>query len=484
MISITRKTTLSVIILLLSLTTAWAGKNVISEIPLEIRAGKAPFFNFSGANAHYILLRDKDDLVIIHLDTALKTVRTTKYNLDQVLYIAEPLAAAETGPYVTVLMSDKKHEHFSTLKYNIQTGEVRPGVNFDTGDYDYFGWYPRRSEIMLIAIQRKTSHLSMLSIDSAGPGRKYNFDLTGIRFKRWEQTTLYSTLSTYTPTMIAANEYVSDVNTTSYAKLYYGQDTVAISLSVRTDSTQLILLDLAHQTYTNLLIPNLLGKAEVGDLADGNAFLSGNLLTTVFVYSHTLNVGIYDIFKQKYVATWSSNGNMWDALISGPLLYEDLMKVTSDTIEKRDKFISRMCALPILSVATDRSDGGMNIYVGALERPESSGVGMMMMPMGGGMVSVATGGSWFAPMSWPWTKRSDDEQLRKHYYFVSRIDLRSFHKSAPDVLADNYQKLNISYFDNLHMSERHYICKFRQGDKFYLGYYTYEDSKFFIRDFK
>lgn len=470
--------------LFLLILAAHAAAGIISEIPLEIKASKAPFFSFSGAYARYILLRDKGDLVIVHMDSNFHSIRTVRYDLDQVLNVAEPLAAAETGPYVTILMSDKKHEHFSTIKYNIKSGEVLKDINFVTDDYDYFGWYPRRDEIMMLAVKRKTSLLSILSIDSMGPAQKYNFNLNNVRFKRYEQGTLYTTLSTYPLTTIAADEYVSDVNTTSYAKLYYNQDTIAISLSVRTDSTQLIILDLMHQTFSNLLVPNLLGRAQAGDQADGNAFLSGHLLTTAFVYSHTINVGIYDIFQGKYLAAWSSNGTMWDSLLSGPLFYENLQKVALDTVTKRDKFVSRVCTLPILSVAADRSGDGMNIYVGGLERLEATGGGMMMLPMGGMIMAAPMGGQFGAPLVWPWqATRDEDIQLRKHYYFVSRIDLRSFQKSVPDALAASYQKLNLAYFDNLHNLDRHYICKFRRGDKFYLGYYTYDDKKFFIRDF-
>ncbi|MBS1684671.1 MAG: hypothetical protein JSS76_07955 [Bacteroidetes bacterium] len=472
-------------IFLLALSAARAGAGVISEIPLEIKANKAPFFSFSGTCAKYILLRDKSDLVIVHLDSTFHSIRTVRYDLDQVLNVAEPLAAAETGPYVTILMSDKSHEHFSTIRYHIQSGEVRKGVNFDTDDYDYFGWYPRKNEIMMLAVKRKTSLLSILSIDSAGPAQKYNFELDDVRFKRYEQTTLYSTLSSYPLTTIAADEYVSDVNTTSYAKLYYGQDTVAISLSVRLDSTQLILLDLPHHTFTNLLVPNLVGKVQVDDQADGNAFLRGHLLTTVFVYSHTINVGVYDIFQQKYIVVWSSNGNLWDSLVSGPLLYENLQTLTQDTVTNRDKFVSHLFTLPILSVATDITGDGMDIYVAGLGRLERSGGGVVMSPGGGVMMAAPMGGSFGGPMLWPrQTARDEDIQLRKHYYFVSRVDITSFKKSKPGVIADNYQKLNMSYFDSLHDMERYYICRFRQGDKFYLGYYSYDEKNFFIRGFK
>jgi hypothetical protein len=484
------------------------GQKFVASDSIEL-LNKDKLFSFSSSDAHYIVIKEGSKVRLIGYDTLFRRQFVTMHHLDDVLNSKILVGAASVDGTIIILLCNKWRAHFSILLYDPLSRKFRSGVNFDMDSYVYLNWFTQSHKLNIIAIKKRSSVISIVSMDSSGLTDKKTFDLSAEKFGNLVTLLLSdelvvshynyaSVVENLTLKKISPGTYRSDLDPDDLCKMYYDDKEVIITLNTTTSAfTQVLQLNMISGAYTNYKIPYAKNSVVPGEVCDRSSFLVDHKLFTLFVCTNGLSIGIYDLDSNKYIKQWGPDFQSLSNIISSLLVYEkienkatlNIYEITygkKDTIESWANFQKKMLTMPILSISADKTAAGnFDVYVSGLtviEKTPGTSMGGGL-PMGFGGASFATGVGSFSmdPAS---CYEEDQPKVRKRYFFKCSLNGNNFEKTGESHESAIFAKFQMEYLSHINSGNQSNCTRFNLGNRFYLGFYMLDAGDYVIQEFK
>jgi len=459
---------------------------------LSIASDKTTSFAVKGTNGVMLLIKGDSKLHILFYDTSFRMKLHMDKDVNEKLGTNELIGAVQTGNTLTILLSDTKQKNFTTILVDVYSHQFLPAYDFILDKSGYLNYFERNGKLNVLTIKNESSLFSIITFDSTGRRAVMDFDLSEEKFNGDKAVDFSYLLEDENQSMythrhrldkINTGEYISDITSRYFAKMYTAGDELFITINWRTGlhRTQVIRLDLkyGHHKYYNIPYPG--SPEDEYKISQVCSFLLGHKLYTAFTNDKNLEVGIYDLDSCQYIRHWGPDQRSLDSIISSPFIDENLKKGKTDTIKTLRKFLGKSFDLSIS--ANQNGNGDIDIFIGeALDNSGGGGGGMMMgAPMGG--MGAAMAPMMFYMPGIPFSKKGKPE-VEKHRFFWCTIDSTSHLKSSPSARLSAFRQYEEKYYDLISLDSDDDITTLNYGSVFYLGSYYPAQSIYLFRRYK
>ncbi len=457
---------------------------------ISIPSDKTSSIAVKGYNGVFLVIKTHSELYIYSYDTSFQINFHITKDINEKSNNTELIGAVQTGNTLAVLLSDKKQKTFTTMLVDLNSHQVLPSYSFKLDNLCYLNYFERDGKLNILTIKDNSSLFSVITFDSSGHQASMHYDLSTEKFNG-DKVILFSYLlededqSMYTHKhrldRINPGEYVGDITSRYYGKMYTSGDELFITLNwhIAAPRTQVIRLNLKHETYKYYNVPYSTSAANEFRISQVCSFLLGHKLYTAITNDKSLEVGVYDLDSNRYLRHWGPDERSLDSLISSPYLDENLKRGKIDTIQSLKKFLAKAMDLSIS--ANQNGNGGIDIYIGETLNNSGGGGGMMMMGapgMGSAMAPIM-----FSIPGGPFTKHATPDVI-KHRFFWCTIDSATYLKSSSSARMAAYRKYEEKYYELLDLNEEDDITTVNYGSVFYLGSYFPDQSLYIFRRYE